>query len=540
MSKNFCKFLSVLLSLLFLFGLLSACGSLDVGNSSNDSTMTSSEEKPTEEIKKPQPFILENMPEIDVSFIPDEITLTQEQINKYSFTPKIYDGMPRIYINTDDGSNAFATDFNRSDKLLDNIDYVSATISTDCDDESLILNDVEASVKVRGNYTLNYDKKPIRIKFDKKQSMLGLHNGEKYKNWVLLADWKDLSMQNNMLAFYLGNAILGSDGYYCTDFRNVELYLNGEYWGVYLIVEQQEVKDGRFSATEVEDDYEGTDIGYMFEFDGYYVQENNMPDGSGDPTFTIDHYNMPYDQPGYTVKSDIYSPDQWNFLSNYVQNVYNIMYSATQTQRYMGFNDDYTDVIDGKYMTSQEAISSCVDVQSLVDTYILNEIACDLDVDWSSFYLSLDMTESGCKKLVFEGPWDFDSSFGIIKKINTYQKMYARDSLNPWFNLLANEQWFKELVKQKWNELKQAGVLDNALKLSVYHKVTFEEYYNRNYEKWTKRVTGGNNEVVSEINTYTTQAQAADYQYRWLKSRLLYLDSQWKLIDINNKNPLEI
>ena len=139
------------------------------------------------------------------------------------------------------------------------------------------------------------------------------------------------------------------------------------------------------------------------------------------------------------------------------------------------------------------------------------------------------MSENGSKKLVFEGPWDFDSSFGIIQRISTKERMYARDSLNPWFNLLADEQWFQELVKEKWDELKQAGVLDNALKLSLYHKETFKEYYNRNYEKWGSRISGGNGEVVPEINAYTTQAEAADYQYRWLKARLIYLDSQWKI-----------
>lgn len=275
------------------------------------------------------PNAFKDMPKLDSTFAPDQITLDESTLEKYAYVPQIYDGMPKIHINTEDGDNSFATKYSLTDKLLDQIEYVDATISTSECDEEMIMSNVEASVKVRGNATLNYDKKPLRIKFSEKQNMLGLHDGEKYKNWVLLADWKDMSMQNNVIAFYLGQTILGSDGYYATDFRNVEVYLNDEYWGVYLLVEQQEVKDGRFSVTEVEDDYEGTDIGYVFEYDGYYTTEQQMPDGAGDPTFDIDLLDPIFNQPGFTVKSDIYSDKQLEFLSNYVQNAYNILYYAT-------------------------------------------------------------------------------------------------------------------------------------------------------------------------------------------------------------------
>ena len=187
---------------------------------------------------------------------PVEVVDPEEEAKRelYGYLPVISQTMPVIHINTPDGSNAWATSYGRGDKLADRIEYVDATVTVgECEDE-FVLTDAAAEVKVRGNYTLEYPKKPIRIKFSKKTNMLGLHDGEKYKNWVLLADYKDLSLSNNSVAFYLGNTILGSDGYYSSDFRNVEVYLNGQYWGVYLLVEQQEVKDGRTSVPEVEDD----------------------------------------------------------------------------------------------------------------------------------------------------------------------------------------------------------------------------------------------------------------------------------------------
>ncbi len=60
---------------------------------------------------------------------------------------------------------------------------------------------VTAGIKVRGNWTTTYDKKPFRIKFDKKQAMLGLNGGAKMKSWVLLADYKDCALERNSVAF---------------------------------------------------------------------------------------------------------------------------------------------------------------------------------------------------------------------------------------------------------------------------------------------------------------------------------------------------
>ncbi len=430
---------------------------------------------------------------------------------KYSYSPTITQTMPTVRINTANGDNSFATKYDRQDKLDDLIEYVDATVSVDNCAASEVLTNVDAEVKVRGNYTLNYEKKPLRIKFKKKQNMLGLGGGEKYKNWVLLADWKDISMSNNAVAFYLGNMILGSDGYYCTDFRNVEVYLNGKYWGVYLLVEQQEVKEGRVDIPEVEDDYTGTDIAYFFEYDGYYEHENEMPNNGGDPTFTVDYHDYSY-QPGFTVKSDIYSDAQLSFLKNKMQSIFDTAHSA----------------INSGETVAKQTISEIIDLQSLVDMYILSEICCDPDLNWSSFYMSLDMTAGGSKKLVFHAPWDYDSAFGIKKDYSSpYIPNHSFNSRNPWFGILKYEKWFTDMVKEKWAELKANGVTDGALSLVSTLEVTYASYYTNNFERWPKRIENGNDELIDEANAFKNQADASRYLYTWLNNRFRYLDIKW-------------
>ena len=456
----------------------------------------------------------------------------------YDPAPVIREEMAAIYINTPDGDNSWATKFNKNDKVNGKIDYVDATVTVTNCEEGYAMTDIAAEVKVRGNATLNYEKKPIRIKFSKKQSLLGLHDEEKYKNWVLLADYKDLSLMNNSLAFYLGNAILGSDGYYCTDFRSVEVYLNNKYWGVYLLVEQQEVKDNRTSVPEVDDDYTGTDIGYLFEYDGYYTEEgaSYLDGGEGDPTFTMSYPSGAAYRSGigYTVKSDLYTKDQLNFLKSYLEKAFTIAYEATKGNYYK-FDENYNIVADSSAKNAKDVVASVIDIQSLVDIYILNEIACDLDVDWSSFYLSLNMTAEGNKKITFEAPWDWDSCFGLRSDINNAvpnaQGMYASKKNNPWIRLVTNEDWFWEMVVAKWTDMKDHGVLENTIEFLKAEKETYKDYYIKNFERWPNRVTGGNGECNPTLNSYrdiqTAQGYAADWVIDWITKRFAYLDTQW-------------
>lgn len=449
----------------------------------------------------------------------------------YGYFPTVEGEMASVHISTPDGKNDWATKYIRDHKLAGQIEYVDAAVTVaGCEDEEKLVG-AQAEVKVRGNYTLNYEKKPIRIKFKEKTNLLGLHSGERYKNWVLLADYKDLSLMNNSVAFYLGNTVLGSDGYFCTDFRHVEVYLNGEYWGVYLLVEQQEAKDGRGGVPEVPKNYTGNDIGYFFEYDAYYDLEAAMPDG--DPTFRANYLGYQAGAQGYTVKSDINADTQLAFLKSYVDNVFYILYQATRHNTYYKFKADYSGVETApEYSSAEEAIGAVIDLRSLVDTYILNEIACDLDVDWSSFYLSLDMTEEGSKKLTFAYPWDFDSAFGSVKR-RGYDPvgMYAATSQNPWFAFLVGEDWFDGMVRDKWAEMKENGVRDGVLQLIEIEKDYYSEEFIRNSRRWPSRVWHGNGESVDILNTYndleTAQSLAAEYLKDWVIKRFAYLDGVW-------------
>ena len=55
--------------------------------------------------------------------------------------------------------------------------YEACTVTLTDTDSSVLVNSASAQVKVRGNWTTNYAKKPLRIKFDTKQNLLGMNDG---------------------------------------------------------------------------------------------------------------------------------------------------------------------------------------------------------------------------------------------------------------------------------------------------------------------------------------------------------------------------
>lgn len=440
--------------------------------------------------------------------------------------PQMTEVTPSVWLTTEDGSNAFLEQYAREDKLQGRIDYVDGAVAVADETTGERLPAMKAQLKVRGNWTLDYPQKSIRIKFEKKQNLLGLNEGREYKSWVLLTEWKDLSKMNSAAGFFLAHQILSEHGYYCTDYAFVHVYVNEDYRGLYLLTEQQEVNEGRVEITEVEKGSEDRYRGYLMEYDAYFQEEKGLP--NADPVFEVYHTGLGGEQYGYTIKSDIDNTRQVAFLRTCMRLIYRACYCAITENRHYVFNDKYTELLEAEGGSAKETVGRVVDLQSLVDTYILQEIVVNPDIGWSSFYMSLDMGEEGNRKLTFQAPWDFDSCFGIRAGYESYEGMYARYAGNPWLQLIASQSWFKEMVRARWQELKEKQLPEKTLQFILDMQARYAPDFERNYQRWPERIKEGNHELVEEINQYTSQAQAADYLYRWLENRFRYLDQHWQ------------
>lgn len=435
--------------------------------------------------------------------------------------------------------------------------YETCTITVTGTDNAIQLDAAEAQVKVRGNWTTSYDKKPLRIKFTEPQNLLEMNDGADMKNWVLLAGYKDVSFLRDKTVLEIAGKLLEPDGLYASDAEFVEVEINGQYWGVYLLAEYQQINADRVNITEAAKDYQGTDIGYFLEFDGYYANEPEMQN------FTIDYADnaplTPYDgeggngrtvtvlselrndakqEVGYTIKSDIYSQAQHDFIAAYVDAAYDILYAASYEDTAYIFKAETLSIEKAENLTPQEAVEAVVDTKSLADAYILNELACDADIYWSSFFMSADFGADGDGRLTFHAPWDFDSAMGNKDRCADAQGYYAAnilkdvndvyETINPWLAVLMYEDWFQELIRSAWTDAYDSGVFDRGLEMIEADTAQYADAFVRNYERWDNiRNNSAKSEMCRRAASCKTHEEAAAWLSEWLTMRVEFMNECW-------------
>lgn len=102
-------------------------------------------------------------------------------------------------------------------------------------------------IKGRGNSTWGMPKKPYNIKLDEKADLFGMG---KNKKWSLIANYADPSLLRNCLA-YLAAENAGVP--YTPKFTPVDVYINGEYMGAYILTTRVEVDKTRVNIQNLED-----------------------------------------------------------------------------------------------------------------------------------------------------------------------------------------------------------------------------------------------------------------------------------------------
>lgn len=453
----------------------------------------------------------------------------------------IFDKVPEIKFTFDGTDKSWATTPSRTTEKPEQAGFVT----TSSIDGVKGLELEPAGMKVRGNYTSTYQKKPFRLKFNSKTNVFGLNEGKKFKKWVLLADVKDSSMLRNASAFYLATQLMPST-VFTSDFTPVHVYINEEYWGMYLLAEQKEVKDGRVPIYEAKATDTGTDIGYFFELDNYWEEEAQKADG--DPTFTVQYkpqainWHHPFEnftriQNGYTMGIDLTNPDvQLPYIKKRVEMAYQILYNAVMNNKYQRIENEQ--VVDDNSTSAEECLAKTFDIDSFVSMYLLHELVCDPDVGYSSFFLSLDMSSKGNKKMTCNCPWDFDSTMGVrqsgdrssqegIDFSKNAQGQYVSKSSNMWLSLIYKLKFFQDAVKNKYNEAKAQGVFTKVAEMQDDYSASYVTDYAKNFQKWPRNM--GNNpevshETVTDVNNFRTEAQAKTFLQNWYNKRVATVD----------------
>ena len=232
-----------------------------------------------------------------------------------------------------------------------------------------------ATTRLRGNASLNFAKKPYRIKFESKQRPLDAP--AKAKKWTLISNYGDKTLMRNLLAFHISEVI----GMPYTPYgRSVDVILNGEYKGCYQLCDQIEVNKNRVNIDELEtSDISGEALtgGYLWEIDAYADQEVSW--------FNSNH-NIPV-----TIKSpdeeDI-TPEQSKYVADFFNKMEETVYATYFDNKDYGWR-------------------SILDAETFLKHFLIGELSGNTDTYWSVYQYK----KRGEDK-AYTGPvWDFDIAF---------------------------------------------------------------------------------------------------------------------------------
>ena len=255
-------------------------------------------------------------------------------------------------------------------------DKINSTVHIISEGGTKLLSKKDTEGKGRGNASWNFPKKPMRLKFEKKQNALP-DAPAKCKKWTLINNYGDKSLMRNKIAFHMSRGIGLSYTPYC---QFVDLIFNGEYQGCYQLCDQVEVNPGRVEITEMTpDDIEGEALtgGYFIEIDAYANQEASWFESLRGIPVTI---KSPDD--------DEITPEQ----SAYIKDYFNKFETAVFTY---GFTSETTGY--RKYLN----------LDSFLQYFIVGELDGNTDYFWS-IYMS---KERGEEKFVVGPVWDVDLGF---------------------------------------------------------------------------------------------------------------------------------
>lgn len=317
---------------------------------------------------------------------------------------------------------------------------------------------VEATLNIRwrGHSTLTCEKKSYRIKLDEKASLLGINSD---RDWYLIANHPDKTLMRNLVAMRISE-ICGMG--WTPKMLPVELWLNGDYKGNYMLSEHKEVNDNK---VKIHPAGPGDNEGEALTGDYYFEIESDMDQPEG---FWTPVYSEPvmFRDPEYPTEAQV-----------------------TYCKRY--FEEMEKALRDGDFSGGgKRAYEDYIDVASFVNHYIVQEFCKPVDVLRKSTFLT--KTRGG--KLVFCHVWDFDLALGNCSYLHAdpgaedgpegwWVKTVAPWRMKTgWYLRLFEDPKFCEAVKVRWNEVKGdlATLPDYIDSLLALHRASFD----RNFERW--------------------------------------------------------
>ena len=393
-------------------------------------------------------------------------------------------------------------------------------------------------MKGRGNNTFAYAKKPYQIRLAEKASLSGMY---KAKTWVLLANWNDVSLLRNQIALDMSRAAGLRNAVSCVQ---ADVWINGQYNGLYLITEKIQIKKGRLELRDLEEETEKVNSEPVSSFSmflekgnrnyplmrGYRIPEN-PEDITGGYIMTIEKYARlrDYKLAGFRTRKELSvqikeptypTREQVEYLASLV----NDMHLAV-------IADDGVNAETGKYYTEY------IDAVSFAVKFLVEDWTKDYDFIGGSQFMYKDSDDRD--PLIYAGPaWDYDLSFGNLGDRGTsatgnYITAISRKTANIWWELSRHDD-FMDIVRDIWTEKfrpaaaillgeAEAGAESAVRSLDSYAEA-IRDSAKMNYARWSVSKTTMARSAGSFEN-------AVSYLKKWIADRTKYMDGVYGITE---------
>lgn len=362
----------------------------------------------------------------------------------------------------------------------------------------------------RGYMSWKQSKKSFTINFSESTKLLGMEAG---KGWVLTANSFDESSLRNKLVYDTAKEI-GVD--FAVDSRYVDLYIDNNYQGLYLLTEKIETEEGRVNIDNLAERTQALNQKQLSTYPRFEEKENQKIKRG----YEIPH--NPEDITGGYLLEIIFGNRQGNYASlvSTEELLFSLVSPKYASREQIAYLSGYLNTVEDRLRRND---LSDLDLPSFAKYYLIQELFANWDKVSVFFYKEPDQTDGRLHACCI---WDFDLSIGNSWLESDMNPRFLYQNRGNWFNYLLQNEQFVSMVRQYYEtdiRPQIAELIDN--RLDEYEKL-IDDSFQMDKTRW--RINADDKYKADQSqNRFDTLQEHVDTIKDYMKQRTDFLDSVW-------------